>query len=53
MMHLGLIKLTQIPLRGATQVLGVKCIFETGSKYDAQQAVSSKQSSIEFDNDKI
>ena len=31
-MHLGLIKLTQIPLRGATQLLGVRCIFEMGSK---------------------
>jgi hypothetical protein len=30
-MHLGLIKLTQIQLRGATQVLGVGCIFEIAS----------------------
>jgi hypothetical protein len=30
MMHLGLIKLTQIPLRVATQLLGVGRIFEMG-----------------------
>ena len=31
-MHLSVIKLAQIPLRGATQLLGVRCIFEIGSK---------------------